>query len=119
MLLTNISLGEWSSSDLPALADSRVITASMQRQHKLTAYFYAVHDMLATGLARFPWPAIFRPLHDALLEDALSQAQSSLRLTPAASPWSAHVRLLRWLMTGGKAKPQGTPNPSENPDAVR
>lgn len=68
-------------------------------------------DMSATGPALFTWPVIIRPLHDALLEDALTQAQVSLGLIPAVSPWSVWVKILRWLMSGGRAKPQRTPNP--------
>ena len=62
-------------------------------------------DMSISGRALFTWPVIVRPLHDALLEDALNQAQSSLGLTPAFSSWSAYVKLLRWLVTSGRAKP--------------
>lgn len=69
-------------------------------------------DMSATGAALFTWPVIIRPLHDALLEDALAQAQVSLGLAPAVSPWSAWVKLLRWLMSAGRAKPQQTAWPS-------
>lgn len=61
-------------------------------------------DMSASGPAIFTWPVIVRPLHDALLEDALAQAQVSLGLPPAVSRWSAWVKLLRWLMSGGRAK---------------
>lgn len=52
--------------------------------------------MRTTGLARLSWPLLFRPLHDALIEDSLDKAGRSLGMT-IVSPnvWSGHVRLLR------------------------
>ena len=66
-------------------------------------------DARITGIALISWPLAIRPLHDALLEDALAQAQASLGLTPVLTPWSAWVKLLRWLMSGSRAQPQRTP----------
>lgn len=56
-------------------------------------------EMRVQGLARLTWPLIIRPLHDALIEDALTQAQVALG-NPAAArrPWSTWVRLLRRLL---------------------
>ena len=54
-------------------------------------------EMNVTGLARLAWPLVFRPLHDALVEDALANAQRSLGLVPHAPPWPNRVRLLRAL----------------------
>lgn len=62
------------------------------------------------GRARLSWPLLYRPLHDALLEDALAAAQHALGLQPDITPWSVRVRLLRWLVTGGKAPAQGLPD---------
>jgi hypothetical protein len=53
------------------------------------------------------WPLIYRPLHDALLEDSLARAQHSLGLSPEIRGWSFWTRLLRRLVSGGKAPPQG------------
>lgn len=55
-------------------------------------------EMRVSGLALLTWPLVFRPLHDALVEDALACAQRSLGLVPHTPPWSGHVRLLRALM---------------------
>ena len=66
-------------------------------------------EMSARGSARLTWPLFFRPLHDALLEDALAVAQASLGQTPLVRPWSLRVRVLRWLMSRGRASPQTTP----------
>ncbi|MEV8612715.1 SRPBCC family protein [Amycolatopsis sp. NPDC051373] len=48
------------------------------------------------GAARITWPLFWRPLHDALIEDCLDQAERVLTggvVTPAQ--WSPYVRLLR------------------------
>lgn len=77
-------------------------------------------DMRATGPALLTWPVAIRPLHDALIEDALAQAQASLGLAPVVAPWSGWVKLLRWLMSAGRAQPQGMPdNAREATDAHR
>lgn len=54
--------------------------------------------MRTRGRARLTWPLVFRPLHDALIEDSLDQAAASLGV-PVAAPyrWSARVRVLRAL----------------------
>ena len=52
-----------------------------------------VLDMRASGRAALSWPLVYRPLHDALIEDALANAQGSRPL-----PWSAYVRFLRRLL---------------------
>lgn len=56
------------------------------------------HSLVMTtrGPARLTWPLVFRPLHDALIEDSFDKAVQSLGLAlPAASHWSAEVRALR------------------------
>ena len=62
-------------------------------------------EMNITGTALLTWPLVFGPLHDALVEDALANAQRALGLVPHAPPWSAHVRFLRWLLAPRHAKP--------------
>jgi len=61
-------------------------------------------EMNPHGPALLTWPLIFRPLHDALMEDALARAQASLDIDPTIKKWSAWVRLLRWVLSGGKAR---------------
>lgn len=61
-------------------------------------------EMTTRGPARITWPLIFRPLHDALIEDALDQAQTSLGLSPPPRRWSAWVRLLRWAISRGRGR---------------
>ena len=54
-----------------------------------------VLHMTARGPALVTWPIVFRPLHDALVEDCLDSAARALGETPAARPWSPWVRFLR------------------------
>ena len=62
--------------------------------------------MRAEGPALLSWPLAIRHLHDALIEDALTVAQASLGIEPDIVPWSPWVRILRWLLSAGKARPQ-------------
>ncbi|UXY16259.1 hypothetical protein N8I74_04360 [Chitiniphilus purpureus] len=66
-------------------------------------------QMKARGWAMLSWPLVYRPLHDALLEDALATAQASLGLAPQLPAWSRWVRVLRWIASGGKAPAQAIP----------
>ena len=52
-------------------------------------------DMSLVGSALLSWPVAIRPLHDALVEDALTNAQVALGEQPTPVPWSPWVRLLR------------------------
>ncbi len=73
--------------------------------------------MTTRGRATFSWLLLFRPMHDALLEDSLAVAQASLGLTPHMKPWSYWVRFLRWVVSrrqSSKAGDRGrdvAPNP--------
>ncbi len=55
-------------------------------------------QMRVEGLARLSWPLMFRPLHDALVEDALDRAEGYLK-SPSVIPqqWTWRVHLLRRL----------------------
>jgi len=52
-------------------------------------------DMSLVGSALLSWPIVVRPLHDALVEDALTNAQVALGEQPTPARWSPWVRLLR------------------------
>lgn len=56
-------------------------------------------EMRATGAARLTWPLIFRPLHDALIEDALDRAESFCagKKIESRAAWTWRVWLLRVL----------------------
>ena len=62
--------------------------------------------MKTHGVARLSWPLIFRPLHDALMEDALTCAEIRLGIEPSISKWTWWVKCLRWALSGGKASKQ-------------
>jgi hypothetical protein len=66
--------------------------------------------MSTTWPAVLTWPLLFRPMHDALIEDALTQAEASLGLPVHVKKWSWRVKLLRWLVSRGKARSQADPN---------
>jgi hypothetical protein len=56
--------------------------------------------MEARGWARLSWPLVFRPLHDALMEDALTKAERRTgSADPEVVPWSRYVRFLRWVFS--------------------
>ena len=67
-------------------------------------------EMEVQGRALLTWPLFIRPLHDALLEDALATAQASLGIAAQMRPWSAWVKMIRWIMSGGKSQKQIAPN---------
>jgi hypothetical protein len=55
-------------------------------------------QMDAHGIAKVKWAVFYRPLHDALLEDALDRAEAHARgVEWQPRPLSAGVRLLRWI----------------------
>jgi hypothetical protein len=52
-------------------------------------------DMQASVKKWFYWWFIIRPLHDALLEDALCNARRAMGMPEKRRPWSLWVRFLR------------------------
>jgi hypothetical protein len=50
-----------------------------------------------TGWMRLLWPLLYRPLHNALIDDSLDRAERALcgRTGQAPRPWSLPVRMLR------------------------
>jgi len=66
-------------------------------------------EMETSDAAIIFWPLLFRPLHDALVEDALTTAQISLGLAGQIVKWSLFVRLLRVITAGRRAKSQQFP----------
>lgn len=51
----------------------------------------------SAGKILLAWPLVYRPLHDALIEDALDKAEQALTGAVARpQSWSWWVRLLRW-----------------------
>ncbi len=66
-------------------------------------------EMKTHGFAVLSWPLIYRPLHDALIEDFLTCAEVRLGIEPKITNWSAWVKLLRWVIAGGNARSQTLP----------
>ena len=58
-----------------------------------------VLEMKTSGLAILSWPLIFRPLHDALIEDSFDKAERNMGGNPSGSSWTWWVKLLRWLLS--------------------
>lgn len=54
-------------------------------------------EMTTAGFSRLGWPLFFRPLHDALAEDAVDNAVRVLGETREPNRWSTYVRMLRGL----------------------
>lgn len=65
----------------------RPVSGGNELRHSLVAN--------ATGWLRVSWPLMWRPLHDALLEDALDKAAGQLGIATAGTPWSGYVQALR------------------------
>lgn len=60
--------------------------------------------MRTSGWARLTWPAAFRPMHDALIEDALHKAAAGSGQVERPPRWSPWVRLLRQAASRGRAR---------------
>jgi hypothetical protein len=69
-------------------------------------------EMATQGPAIVSWPVIFRPMHDALIEDSLALAQAALGERPNVRKWSKWVKVLRWFVSKGRSRAQVTPSPS-------
>jgi hypothetical protein len=65
--------------------------------------------MRTRGCATLSWALVYGPMHDALIEDSLAAAEASLGLTPTMRPWPLRVRVLRWIVSGGRARRQVAP----------
>jgi len=60
-------------------------------------------EMNTEGASVLSWPILVRPLHNALVEDALTLVEKNLGLTKHVKGWSVYVRVLRWIVSGGKS----------------
>lgn len=70
------------------------------RYHCVLKHRVEVHLGVVTWLC---WAAVFRPLHDACVEDALTATQAALGAPATVVPWSPHVRFLMWLLARASA----------------
>ena len=55
-------------------------------------------EMRVYGRTYLSWLFVIRPLHNALIEDALDRAQRFVEGTPRHTRWSRWVRFLRWMV---------------------
>ena len=60
--------------------------------------------MRTGGPALLTWPLVFRPLHDALIEDALDRAERGVGGSPRPRRWSPWVRVLRWQLARRRSR---------------
>ncbi|MBC8368197.1 SRPBCC family protein [bacterium] len=65
-----------------------------------------VLEMNTSGSALLTWPLIYRPMHDALIEDSLTKAEFVLGLEPEYRSWSLWVKCLRFLLAGRRMNDQ-------------
>lgn len=66
-----------------------------------------VLDARLHGLGRLSWPLVYRPLHDALLEDALDNAERECTGTVTTpTTWRPRVRRLRRLLARRTSRPR-------------
>ena len=72
-------------------------------------------EMTLHGAARLSWPLLYRPMHDALIEDALAAAQLALGNRSRVVPWSLWVRLLGRALTGSKGASSPRPRLQDCP----
>jgi len=63
-------------------------------------------EMRTIGSARLTWPLVYRPLHNALIEDALDRAESYVGGDPKKREWSLWVKVLRWLVSRSRPSTQ-------------
>jgi len=57
-----------------------------------------VVEAYCRGWARFAWPLVIRPIHNALHEDILDNAEAAVGGSPRPRQWSRWVRFLRWAL---------------------
>jgi hypothetical protein len=57
-----------------------------------------VIEMRTVGIAVLNWSLIIRPLHDALLEDAMDKVEGAFGGVKPPRAWSRRVVFLRWLV---------------------
>lgn len=57
-----------------------------------------VIEMQVAGRTLLLWGLLIRPLHDALLEDALDRAESFTGMRRRRRQWSPWVKFVRWVL---------------------
>lgn len=75
----------------------RALNAPVEKVGELIDSLASANDLL-WPVDRWPAMQFDRPLHDALLEDALDRAEAFAGRQPSTREWSAWVRFVRWGM---------------------
>ncbi|MGV9311808.1 SRPBCC family protein [Streptomyces sp. NPDC003691] len=74
--------------------------------------------LVPQGVARISWPFFFRPLHDALIEDALDRAErAGTGAVERPARWSPYVRLLRAGARAARPRRPAGSGPARSPAA--
>jgi hypothetical protein len=55
-------------------------------------------DMQTSGIGGLNWILFIRPLHNALLEDALDKVENHFSEVKKKTSWNPWVKFLRWIM---------------------
>jgi hypothetical protein len=63
-----------------------------------------VLEMRTKAPALVSWPLVFRPLHNALIEDSLARAEQSAGVVSRERSWSPWVKVLRWALSGRRTR---------------
>lgn len=71
--------------------------------------------MTTSGGAIITWPLFFRPLHDALVEEAFDKAERHFNLNPVGHRRSPYVRFLRKLFKLLRKRKRSKMRPQERP----
>jgi hypothetical protein len=71
----------------------------IEQQEKNEVILRHTIDMKTVGTDKISWLFFIRPLHDALLEDALDNAEIYIGNQPKNRKWSLWVKFVRWAMT--------------------
>lgn len=77
------------------VTDSDMVVAGMRRD-LIRQALAVIGESRSDHLLHEELPLVFRPLHDALIEDALDRAATSLGLDPEKPRWSRWKWLLCW-----------------------
>lgn len=78
--------------------------------HEAPAQLVHVLDARMSSTARLSWPLVFRPLHDALIEDALDNAERhAAGQLQRPARWSIRVKALRRVLAVGRSRRARSP----------
>jgi hypothetical protein len=71
----------------------------LEEQTESTTLLSHYIRMKTTGKSILSWGLVYRPLHNALIEDCLTKAERSLELESKRKKWNLWVRFLRKILS--------------------